>query len=240
MALFDDDILDVESESHDVLQQQENLLYKDWLKYIKTIPKIYEKDRWNQIQLHNFENDIDDVDTLSFRFVSYDMSPNTILCPLEFILDSPRYINFLCLDAAHDVNKGNAAEGIEIIWYTFREYENGTIVKERTLTKGDIETLSILKYPENSTLPVSSIIVRALFDDIDTYCLFVKVIHENFPNADIYIHYDSRVCINNVPLDITSVFYQYDLTSLNTDNNIEIVYQSFPVNGAEIKYQFKK
>lgn len=235
MGLFDDDILDVESESHDIIQEQEKRLYSNWIEYIKTLPKIYTKNGWKRTQIHNFEEDIDDIDTLTFRFVSYKALPNTILCPLEFILDSPRYIRFLSID---DVNP-EETNGVSILWYTFREYQDNN-VKERKITAEDVETLSFIKYPENSTLPVKHIIIRATFDSLETYMLFASKIHDNFPNADVHIHYDSRIYINNTPVNITSVFYTHDINSINADCNIDIVYQSFPVNGAEIKYQFKQ
>lgn len=235
MGLFDDDILDVESESHDIIQEQEKRLYSNWIEYIKTLPKIYTKNEWKRTQIHNFEEDIDDIDTLTFRFVSYKALPNTILCPLEFILDSPRYIRFLSID---DVNP-EETNGVSILWYTFREYQDNN-VKERKITAEDVETLSFIKYPENSTLPVKHIIIRATFDSLETYMLFTSKIHDNFPNADVHIHYDSRIYINNTPVNITSVFYTHDINSINADCNIDIVYQSFPVNGAEIKYQFKQ
>lgn len=235
MGLFDDDILDVESESHDIIQEQEKRLYSNWIEYIKTLPKIYTKNGWKRTQIHNFEEDIDDIDTLTFRFVSYKALPNTILCPLEFILDSPRYIRFLSID---DVNP-EETNGVSILWYTFREYQDNN-VKERKITAEDVETLSFIKYPENSTLPVKHIIIRATFDSLETYMLFASKIHDNFPNADVHIHYDSRIYINNTPVNITSVFYTHDINSINADCNIDIVYQSFPVNGAEIKYKFKQ
>lgn len=235
MGLFDDDILDVESELLDIIQEQEKRLYSNWIEYIKTLPKIYTKNGWKRTQIHNFEEDIDDIDTLTFRFVSYKALPNTILCPLEFILDSPRYIRFLSID---DVNP-EETNGVSILWYTFREYQDNN-VKERKITAEDVETLSFIKYPENSTLPVKHIIIRATFDSLETYMLFASKIHDNFPNADVHIHYDSRIYINNTPVNITSVFYTHDINSINADCNIDIVYQSFPVNGAEIKYQFKQ
>lgn len=235
MGLFDDDILDVESVSLDIVQEQEKRLYSNWIEYIKTLPKIYTKNGWKRTQIHNFEEDIDDIDTLTFRFVSYKALPNTILCPLEFILDSPRYIRFLSID---DVNP-EETNGVSILWYTFREYQDNN-VKERKITAEDVETLSFIKYPENSTLPVKHIIIRATFDSLETYMLFASKIHDNFPNADVHIHYDSRIYINNTPVNITSVFYTHDINSINADCNIDIVYQSFPVNGAEIKYQFKQ
>lgn len=234
MGIFDDDILEVESESLDIVQEQEKRLYSNWIEYIKTLPKIYSKNGWKHIQIHNFEEDIDDVDTLTFRFVSYKELPNTILCPLEFILDSPRYVNFLSID---DINPEESS-GVSILWYTFREYQDNN-VKERKITAEDVETLSFIKYPENSTLPVKHIIIRATFDSLETYMLFASKIHDNFPNADVHIHYDSRIYINNTPVNITSVFYTHDINSINADCNIDIVYQTFPVNGAEIKYKFK-
>lgn len=235
MGLFDDDILDVESESLDIFEEQNKILYCKWIEYIKTLPKIYEKNSWNKKQIHNFEEDIDDIDTLTFRFVSYDAFANNILCPLEFILDSPRYINFLSIDNIN-TDKSN---GVSILWYTFREYQDSTNIKERTITAEDVETLSFIKYPENSTLPVKHILIRGTFDSIETYSLYANTMHENFPDAEIHIHYDSRIYINKKPVGITSVFYQHDLTSTNTDGNVDIVYQEFPVNGCEIKYQFK-
>ena len=233
MRLFDDDILDVESESHDIVQEQEKILYSNWIEYIKTLPKIYSKNGWKRTQIHNFEEDIDDIDTLTFRFVSYKALPNTILCPLEFILDSPRYIRFLSID---DVNP-EETNGVSILWYTFREYiDDNAVFKERTITKEDIETLSFIEYPENSTLPLKHIIIRGTFDSIETYSLFVNTMHDRFPNTEIHVHYDSRIYINNKPVNITSVFYTHDVNT----KNIDIVYQSFPVNGSEIKYQFKQ
>lgn len=231
MGLFDDDILDVESVSLDIVQEQEKRLYSNWIEYIKTLPKIYTKNGWEHTQIHNFEEDIDDIDTLTFRFVSYKALPNTILCPLEFILDSPRYIRFLSID---DVNP-EETNGVSILWYTFREYIDNTVFKERTITKEDIETLSFIEYPENSTLPLKHIIIRGTFDSIETYSLFANTMHDKFPNTEIHVHYDSRIYINNKPVSITSVFYTYDVNTINTD----IVYQTFPVNGAEIKYKFK-
>ena len=231
MGIFDDDILDVESESHDIVQEQEKILYSNWIEYIKTLPKIYSKNEWKRTQIHNFEEDIDDIDTLTFRFVSYKALPNTILCPLEFILDSPRYIRFLSID---DVNP-EETNGVSILWYTFREYIDN-VFKERTITKEDIETLSFLEYPENSTLPLKHIIIRGTFDSIETYSLFANTMHDRFPNTEIHVHYDSRIYINNKPVSITSVFYTHDVNT----KNIDIVYQSFPVNGTEIKYQFKQ
>lgn len=233
MGLFDDDILDVESESHDIVQEQEKILYSNWIEYIKTLPKIYSKNEWKRTQIHNFEEDIDDIDTLTFRFVSYKALPNTILCPLEFILDSPRYIRFLSID---DVNP-EKTNGVSILWYTFREYiDDNAVFKERTITKEDIETLSFIEYPENSTLPLKHIIIRGTFDSIETYSLFANTMHDRFPNTEIHVHYDSRIYINNKPVSITSVFYTHDVNT----KNIDIVYQSFPVNGAEIKYKFKQ
>lgn len=233
MGIFDDDILDVESESHDIVQEQEKILYSNWIEYIKTLPKIYSKNGWKRTQIHNFEEDIDDIDTLTFRFVSYKALPNTILCPLEFILDSPRYIRFLSID---DVNP-EETNGVSILWYTFREYiDDNAVFKERTITKEDIETLSFIEYPENSTLPLKHIIIRGTFDSIETYSLFANTMHDRFPNTEIHVHYDSRIYINNKPVSITSVFYTHDVNT----KNIDIVYQSFPVNGAEIKYQFKQ
>lgn len=232
MGIFDDDILDVESESHDIVQAQEKKLYSNWIEYIKTLPKIYTKNGWKRTQIHNFEEDIDDIDTLTFRFVSYNALPNTILCPLEFILDSPRYIRFLSID---DVNP-EETNGVSILWYTFREYiDDNAVFKERTITKEDIETLSFIEYPENSTLPLKHIIIRGTFDSIETYSLFANTMHDKFPNTEIHVHYDSRIYINNKPVNITSVFYTHDVNTKNTD----IVYQTFPVNGAEIKYKFK-
>lgn len=233
MRLFDDDILDVESESHDIVQEQEKILYSNWIEYIKTLPKIYSKNEWKRTQIHNFEEDIDDIDTLTFRFVSYKALPNTILCPLEFILDSPRYIRFLSID---DVNP-EKTNGVSILWYTFREYiDDNAVFKERTITKEDIETLSFIEYPENSTLPLKHIIIRGTFDSIETYSLFANTMHDRFPNTEIHVHYDSRIYINNKPVSVTSVFYTHDVNT----KNIDIVYQSFPVNGAEIKYKFKQ
>lgn len=233
MGIFDDDILDVESESHDIVQEQEKKLYSNWIEYIKTLPKIYSKNEWRRTQIHNFEKDIDDIDTLTFRFVSYKALPNTILCPLEFILDSPRYIRFLSID---DVNP-EETNGVSILWYTFREYiDDNAVFKERTITKEDIETLSFIEYPENSTLPLKHIIIRGTFDSIETYSLFANTMHDRFPNTEIHVHYDSRIYINNKPVSITSVFYTHDVNT----KNIDIVYQSFPVNGAEIKYKFKQ
>lgn len=234
MGLFDDDILDVESVSLDIVQEQEKRLYSNWIEYIKTLPKIYTKNGWKRTQIHNFEEDIDnDIDTLTFRFVSYKALPNTILCPLEFILDSPRYIRFLSID---NVNP-EETNGVSILWYTFREYiDNTAVFKERTITKEDIETLSFIEYPENSTLPLKHIIIRGTFDSIETFSLFANTIHDRFPNTEIHVHYDSRIYINNKPVSITSVFYTHDVNT----KNIDIVYQSFPVNGAEIKYQFKQ
>lgn len=233
MGLFDDDILDVESESHDIVQEQEKILYSNWIEYIKTLPKIYSKNEWKRTQIHNFEEDIDDIDTLTFRFVSYKALPNTILCPLEFILDSPRYIRFLSID---DVNP-EKTNGVSILWYTFREYiDDNAVFKERTITKEDIETLSFIEYPENSTLPLKHIIIRGTFDSIETYSLFANTMHDRFPNTEIHVHYDSRIYINNKPVSVTSVFYTHDVNT----KNIDIVYQSFPVNGAEIKYKFKQ
>lgn len=231
MGLFDDEVFEVESESHDIFQEQEKILYCKWIEYIKSLPKIYSKNEWRHTQIHNFEEDIDDVDTLTFRFVSYKSLPNTILCPLEFILDSPRYINFLSID---DINPEETS-GVSILWYTFREYIDNDF-KERTIIKEDIETLSFIDYPENSTLPLKHIIVRGTFDSIETYSLFANTMHDKFPNTEIHVHYDSRIYINNKPVSITSVFYTHDVNTINTD----IVYQSFPVNGAEIKYQFKQ
>lgn len=231
MGIFDDDILDVESESLDIVQEQEKRLYSNWIEYIKTLPKIYSKNGWKHTQIHNFEEDIDDIDTLTFRFVSYKALPNTILCPLEFILDSPRYIRCLSID---DVNP-EETNGVSILWYTFREYIDNAVFKERTITKEDIETLSFIEYPENSTLPLKHIIIRGTFDSIETYSLFANTMHDKFPNTEIHVHYDSRIYINNKPVSITSVFYTYDVNTINTD----IVYQTFPVNGAEIKYKFK-
>lgn len=231
MGIFDDDILDVESESLDIVQVQEKRLYSNWIEYIKTLPKIYSKNGWKHTQIHNFEEDIDDIDTLTFRFVSYKALPNTILCPLEFILDSPRYIRCLSID---DVNP-EETNGVSILWYTFREYIDNAVFKERTITKEDIETLSFIEYPENSTLPLKHIIIRGTFDSIETYSLFANTMHDKFPNTEIHVHYDSRIYINNKPVSITSVFYTYDVNTINTD----IVYQTFPVNGAEIKYKFK-
>lgn len=231
MGIFDDDILDVESESLDIVQEQEKRLYSNWIEYIKTLPKIYSKNGWKHTQIHNFEEDIDDIDTLTFRFVSYKALPNTILCPLEFILDSPRYIRCLSID---DVNP-EETNGVSILWYTFREYIDNAVFKERTITKEDIETLSFIEYPENSTLPLKHIIIRGTFDSIETYSLFANTMHDKFPNTEIHVHYDSRIYINNKPVSITSVFYTYDVNTINTD----IVYQTFPVNGTEIKYKFK-
>ena len=57
MGIFDDDILDVESESLDIVQEQEKRLYSNWIEYIKTLPKIYSKNGWKHIQIHNFEED---------------------------------------------------------------------------------------------------------------------------------------------------------------------------------------
>lgn len=235
MGLFDDDVFEVESESHDIFQEQEKILYNKWIEYIKAFPKIYSKTAYKQTQIHNFEEDIDDVDVLTFSFTSYDALPNTILCPLEFIIDSPRYVNFLSID---DI-KPKESNGVSILWYTFREYHDNTF-DERKITSEDIEILSVIKYPENSTLPVKHIIIRATFDSLETYILFVSKIHGNFPNTDIHIHYDSRIYISNVPVGITSVFYTHDVNTINADCNVDIVYQSFPVNGAEIKYQFKQ
>lgn len=233
MGLFDDDILDVESVSLDIVQEQEKRLYSNWIEYIKTLPKIYTKNGWKRTQIHNFEEDIDDIDTLTFRFVSYNALPNTILCPLEFILDSPRYIRFLSID---DVNP-EETNGVFILWYTFREYiDDNAVFKERTITKEDIETLSFIEYPENSTLPLKHILIRGTFDSIETFSLFANTMHDRFPNTEIHVHYDSRIYINNKPVSITSVFYTHDVNT----KNIDIVYQSFPVNGAEIKYQFKQ
>lgn len=233
MRLFDDDILDVESESHDIVQEQEKILYSNWIEYIKTLPKIYSKNEWKRTQIHNFEEDIDDIDTLTFRFVSYKALPNTILCPLEFILDSPRYIRFLSIDGVNP----EETNGVYILWYTFREYiDDNAVFKERTITKEDIETLSFIEYPENSTLPLKHIIIRGTFDSIETYSLFANTMHDRFPNTEIHVHYDSRIYINNKPVNITSVFYTHDVNT----KNIDIVYQSFPVNGSEIKYQFKQ
>ena len=233
MGLFDDDILDVESISLDIAQEQEKRLYSNWIEYIKTLPKIYTKNGWERTQIHNFEEDIDDIDTLTFRFVSYNALPNTILCPLEFILDSPRYIRFLSID---DVNP-EETNGVSILWYTFREYiDDNAVFKERTITKEDIETLSFIEYPENSTLPLKHILIRGTFDSIETFSLFANTMHDRFPNTEIHVHYDSRIYINNKPVSITSVFYTHDVNT----KNIDIVYQSFPVNGAEIKYQFKQ
>lgn len=233
MGLFDDDILDVESVSLDIVQEQEKRLYSNWIEYIKTLPKIYTKNGWKRTQIHNFEEDIDDIDTLTFRFVSYKALPNTILCPLEFILDSPRYIRFLSID---DVNP-EETNGVSILWYTFREYiDDNAVFKERTITKEDIETLSFIEYPENSTLPLKHILIRGTFDSIETFSLFANTMHDRFPNTEIHVHYDSRIYINNKPVSITSVFYTHDVNT----KNIDIVYQSFPVNGAEIKYQFKQ
>lgn len=233
MGLFDDDILDVESVSLDIVQEQEKRLYSNWIEYIKTLPKIYTKNGWKRTQIHNFEEDIDDIDTLTFRFVSYNALPNTILCPLEFILDSPRYIRFLSID---DVNP-EETNGVSILWYTFREYiDDNAVFKERTITKEDIETLSFIEYPENSTLPLKHILIRGTFDSIETFSLFANTMHDRFPNTEIHVHYDSRIYINNKPVSITSVFYTHDVNT----KNIDIVYQSFPVNGAEIKYQFKQ
>lgn len=233
MGLFDDDILDVESVSLDIVQEQEKRLYSNWIEYIKTLPKIYTKNGWERTQIHNFEEDIDDIDTLTFRFVSYNALPNTILCPLEFILDSPRYIRFLSID---DVNP-EETNGVSILWYTFREYiDDNAVFKERTITKEDIETLSFIEYPENSTLPLKHILIRGTFDSIETFSLFANTMHDRFPNTEIHVHYDSRIYINNKPVSITSVFYTHDVNT----KNIDIVYQSFPVNGAEIKYQFKQ
>ena len=234
MGIFDDDILDVESESHDIVQAQEKKLYSNWIEYIKTLPKIYSKNEWKRTQIHNFEEDIDDIDTLTFRFVSYKALPNTILCPLEFILDAPRYIRFLSID---DFNP-DETNGVSILWYTFREYIDN-VFKERTITKEDIETLSFLEYPENSTLPLKHIIIRGTFDSIETYSLFANTMHDRSHNTEIHVHYDSRIYINNKPVSITSVFYTHDVNSINADCNIDIVYQAFPVNGAEIKYKFK-
>ena len=62
MGIFDDDILDVESESLDIVQEQEKRLYSNWIEYIKTLPKIYSKNEWKRTQIHNFEEDIDDID----------------------------------------------------------------------------------------------------------------------------------------------------------------------------------
>ena len=231
MGIFDDDILDVESESHDIVQEQEKILYSNWIEYIKTLPKIYSKNEWKRTQIHNFEEDIDDIDTLTFRFVSYKALPNTILCPLEFILDSPRYIRFLSID---DVNP-EETNGVSILWYTFREYIDN-VFKERTITKEDIETLSFIEYPENSTLPLKHILIRGTFDSIETFSLFANTMHDRFPNTEIHVHYDSRIYINNKPVSITSVFYTHDVNT----KNIDIVYQAFPVNGTEIKYQFKQ
>ena len=125
--------------------------------------------------------------------------------------------------------------GVSILWYTFREYIDNTVFKEHTITKEDIETLSLLEYPENSTLPLKHIIIRGTFDSIETYSLFANTMHDRFPNTEIHVHYDSRIYINNKPVSITSVFYTHDLNT----TNIDIVYQAFPVNGAEIKYKFK-
>ena len=232
MGIFDDDILDVESESHDIVQEQEKRLYSNWIEYIKTLPKIYSKNEWKRTQIHNFEEDIDDIDTLTFRFVSYKALPNTILCPLEFILDSPQYIRFLSIDGVNP----EETNGVSILWYTFREYIDNTVFKERTIAKEDIETLSFLEYPENSTLPLKHIIIRGTFDSIETYSLFANTMHDKFPNTEIHVHYDSRIYINNKPVSITSVFYTHDVNT----KNIDIVYQAFPVNGAEIKYKFKQ
>lgn len=233
MGLFDDDILDVESESLDIVQEQEKRLYSNWIEYIKTLPKIYTKNGWERTQIHNFEEDIDDIDTLTFRFVSYKALPNTILCPLEFILDSPRYIRFLSID---DVTP-EETNGVSILWYTFREYiDYNAVFKERTITKEDIETLSFIEYPENSTLPLKHILIRGTFDSIETFSLFANTMHDRFPNTEIHVHYDSRIYINNKPVSITSVFYTHDVNT----KNIDIVYQSFPVNGTEIKYKFKQ
>ena len=232
MGIFDDDILDVESESHDIVQEQEKILYSNWIEYIKTLPKIYSKNEWKRTQIHNFEEDIDDIDTLTFRFVSYKALPNTILCPLEFILDSPQYIRFLSIDGVNP----EETNGVSILWYTFREYIDNTVFKERTITKEDIETLSFIEYPENSTLPLKHILIRGTFDSIETFSLFANTMHDKFPNTEIHVHYDSRIYINNKPVSITSVFYTHDVNT----KNIDIVYQSFPVNGAEIKYQFKQ
>ena len=196
------------------------------------IPKIYNKNGWKLTQIHNFEEDIDDIDTLTFRFVSYKALPNTILCPLEFILDSPQYIRFLSIDGVNP----EETNGVSILWYTFREYIDNAVFKERTITKEDIETLSFLEYPENSTLPLKHIIIRGTFDSIETFSLFANTMHDRFPNTEIHVHYDSRIYINNKPVSITSVFYTHDVNT----KNIDIVYQSFPVNGAEIKYQFKQ
>ena len=232
MGIFDDDILDVESESLDIVQEQEKRLYSNWIEYIKTLPKIYSKNEWKRTQIHNFEEDIDDIDTLTFRFVSYKALPNTILCPLEFILDSPQYIRFLSIDGVNP----EETNGVSILWYTFREYIDNTVFKERTITKEDIETLSFIEYPENSTLPLKHILIRGTFDSIETFSLFANTMHDKFPNTEIHVHYDSRIYINNKPVSITSVFYTHDVNT----KNIDIVYQAFPVNGAEIKYQFKQ
>ena len=233
MGIFDDDILAVESELLDIVQEQEKRLYSNWIEYIKTLPKIYTKNGWKRTQIHNFEEDIDnDIDTLTFRFVSYKELPNTILCPLEFILDSPQYIRFLSIDGVNP----EETNGVSILWYTFREYiDDNAVFKERTITKEDIETLSFIEYPENSTLPLKHILIRGTFDSIETYSLFANTIHDKFPNTEIHVHYDSRIYINNKPVSITSVFYTHDVNT----KNIDIVYQSFPVNGAEIKYKFK-
>lgn len=233
MGIFDDDILDVESESLDIVQEQEKRLYSNWIEYIKTLPKIYTKNGWKRTQIHNFEEDIDnDIDTLTFRFVSYKALPNTILCPLEFILDSPQYIRFLSIDGVNP----EETNGVSILWYTFREYINNAVFKERTITKEDIETLSFIEYHENSTLPLKHILIRGTFDSIETFSLFANTMHDKFPNTEIHVHYDSRIYINNKPVSITSVFYTHDVNT----KNIDIVYQSFPVNGTEIKYQFKQ
>ena len=232
MGIFDDDILDVESESHDIVQEQEKILYSNWIEYIKTLPKIYSKNEWKRTQIHNFEEDIDDIDTLTFRFVSYKALPNTILCPLEFILDSPQYIRFLSIDGVNP----EETNGVSILWYTFREYIDNAVFKERTITKEDIETLSFIEYPENSTLPLKHILIRGTFDSIETFSLFANTMHDRFPNTEIHVHYDSRIYINNKPVSITSVFYTHDVNT----KNIDIVYQAFPVNGTEIKYQFKQ
>ena len=101
-------------------------------------------------------------------------------------------------ESIDDINSEETS-GVSILWYTFREYIDNDF-KERTIIKEDIETLSFIEYPENSTLPLKHIIIRGTFDSIETYSLFANTMHDRFPNTEIHVHYDSRIYINNKPL----------------------------------------
>lgn len=189
MNLFDEEfnnIVDSESTSSKVLSEQREYEFKEWkesvLKLRKPKDDIYNKTN----VVHNISEIEQNTGNSISLYFDVNIEKNVILCPISYLISCP-----LIITNINVINNINNNKDIRLILYNTCTYDKDNINKQEEVC--NISDLQLIDTINFNDINITDILFRGTFNNFDEYHTYIDIMKSKFKNANIWMHYETKI-----------------------------------------------